>query len=294
LSTADDVSPPEFRPRRYVASLMHGLMILDMFSEDRETISIGEMANELGLHKSSASRLASTLAHAGYLMPVGVQGSYRLGARVGALSQLASQPVDFVATVVPHLRRLTEDTGETGHLAVLKGNDTSTLAVVDGWHTIRMHSWVGKVSPAYVSSMGKALLASLDDEELCSRYGVGDFEQMTSHTIACLDDLLQQVRLIRRRGFGFDNEELEVGMRCISAPILDRSGDTVASISISGPSQRITEERVGEIAEHVRWHAACASRDLGARLAVPSGWPRPPATEPPPLSYLRRRQPIPR
>jgi len=275
--------------RRYVGSVLHGLSILDMFTRERTEISVGEMAAELRLHKSSASRLAATLAYAAYLIPTPVQGTYRLGGRLDALGHLTSHAFDLSALVTPHLARLTEASGETGHMAVLEGLHARTESVTDGWHTIRMHSWAGKVSPAHVSSMGKALLAGLSDEELRTRYAGVAMEPMTERTLTDVDGLVENIRSIRENGYGFDDEELEIGMRCVSAPVVNGMGDIVSSISISGPTQRITTAAVPELAGLVRWHAACASRDLGARTGVPEGWPRPPAAEPPALSYLTRR-----
>lgn len=277
--------------RRYVSSLLHGLMILDMFSRERPEISIGEMALELGLHKSSASRLAATFAHVGYLQPTATKGSYRLGGRIAGLGELMRHSLDLVGTVTPHLERLSEVTGETGHLGVIRGTDATTLVITEGWHTIRMHSWVGKTSPAYVSSMGKALLAGLDDRELRALFEGVEFQVMTDNTVRGIAELLTQVAVVRERGYGVDDEELEIGMRCVSAPIVDSSGTAVASISVSGPSQRMTRDVIPELARHVRWHAALASRALGSVGGVPDGWP-PPPPEPEPLSYLdasRRR-----
>jgi DNA-binding IclR family transcriptional regulator len=279
--------------RRYVSSLLHGLMILDMFSRDRQEISIGEMAVELDLHKSSASRLAATFAHAGYLQPTARKGSYRLGGRIAGLGELMRHSLDLVGTVTPHLERLSAATGETGHLGVIRGTDATTLAVTEGWHTIRMHSWVGKTSPAYVSSMGKALLAGLAEQELQALFEGVEFQVMTENTVRGVHQLERQVAAIRERGHGLDDEELEIGMRCVSAPIADSSGTAVASISVSGPSQRMTLDVIPELAQHVRWHAARASRSLGSVSGVPDGWP-PPPPEPGPLSYLdqARRPPI--
>lgn len=272
--------------RKHGASLSHGLRILDMYSHERPEISIGEMGLELGLHKSMASRLAATLADAGYLRASSTQGSYRLGGRLRALGNLTGEGFDLVQIVLPHLKQLTEVTGETGHLAVLSGSEARTEAVTDGWHTIRMHSWAGKTSPAYASSMGKMLLAALDDNATRELYADHRFQRTTENSLSGIDALLENMHLIRTCGYGFDDEELEIGMRCISAPVVDSTGAVVASISISAPSQRFLKRRVPEIAQHVMWYAAAASRDLGATLSAPKGWPVPPHNVPPPLSYL--------
>lgn len=277
--------------RNLVASVLHGLTILDMYGRDRRTIAIGEMAKHLQLHKSSASRLAATLAAAGYLELDTSAGVYRLGGRLAAVGRLAAEDLDIERVVVPFLEELTWKTGETGHLAILEGKDSRTLAVTDGWHTVRMHSWVGKISPAYCSSMGKALLAGRPDEEVAELYARDAFDQFTKHTVKTVTMLLEDLKELRTKGFGFDDEELEPGLRCISAPIVDGAGAVVASISLSGPAQRLDYDAVAKLSELVRWSAAQASRELGARPTTPSGWAPAPEAEPAPLEWVERVRP---
>lgn len=272
-----------------VGSLKRGLEILDMFTVERTQIGIGEMAIHLGIHKSSASRLAATLAQCGYLRATGSQGVYHLGARLAALGAIATSQIDLVEVVLPHLQLLTNLTGETGHLAVLEGSTTKTIAITDGWHTIRMHTYVGKTNFAHCSSMGKALLSGIDDESLRQRYPSPDLETRTEHTISTVDELLAEIERIRHDGYALDDEELEIGMRCIAAPIYAPDGTIPASISISGPSQRITPDRVEPIRRLVQWAAWQASQSLGA-TAVPEGRPQPSTERPPLLPWVDPEQ----
>ncbi|NKQ57906.1 IclR family transcriptional regulator [Amycolatopsis sp. K13G38] len=267
-----------------ITALRRGLDILDMFRADRRVIGIGEIAVELGIHKSSASRLAATLASSGYLVAASA-GNYTLGPRLAALGSLAASRQDLTAVVTPFLAELVEQTGETGHLAVLDGTTTKTVQVVDGWHTVRMHSWVGKVAPAHCSSMGKALLAGLSDDELSARYPEQGLPSRTRHTIETVPELRQELARIRRTGASLDHEELELGLRCIAAPIFSPEGTVDASISISGPAQRLSRERMNVLARLVRWHAWRASVARGV-LAVPEGWPPAPSEQPPPPDWV--------
>lgn len=265
--------------RGLIGSLTKGLQVLDLFSAEHRELSIGHMAEQLGIHRSSASRIAATLAMSGYLQQVNAPGTYRLGQRLAALGELAGRPAGLTDIIVPHLERLVEITGETGHLAVLRGPDTSTIAVVDGWHTVRMHSYVGKQAPAYVSSMGKALLAGLPESTLQDLFSAVDLLPRTERTIRTFDELEVDLRRLRERGYGVDDEELEQGLRCVSAPVFSPSGAVDASISISGPTQRITPERIPLIGERVRWHAWQASLARGA-TRTPEGWTEAPTAQP--------------
>ena len=269
-----------------ITALRRGLAILDMFGADRRIVGITDIALELDIHKSSASRLAATLASSGYLVATSA-GNYALGPRLAVLGSLAAARQDLSATVTPFLAELVASTGETGHLSVLDGTTAKTVQVVDGWHTVRMHSWVGKLSPAHCSSMGKALLAGLPADELARRYPDPELEVRTDRTIASVDQLSKELDHIRRTGHSIDNEELETGLRCVAAPVFGPDGTADASISISGPAQRLTRDRMAVLARLVRWHAWRASVARGL-LTAPAGWPAPLTAEPPAPDWVDR------
>ena len=254
-----------------VGSLLHGLEILDMFERDRPEIGIGEMAVQLGLHRSTTSRLAATLATAGYLESTGDPGRYRLSGKLAALGELVVADGQAARrAALPYLRELVAEVGETGHLAVLEGAEAVTVEVVDGWQTVRMHSWVGKRSPAHCSSMGKALLAGLPAAELKSRHPDG-LVARTAHTITDLDELERHLAQVRDRGYAVDLEELEEHLCCVAAPVFDRTGAVVASISVSGPAARIHDATIPALVVSVSRAARRISDRLGAP-ATPPGW----------------------
>jgi DNA-binding IclR family transcriptional regulator len=266
-------APGQDRPVRddLVGSLLHGLAILDMFERDRPVISLAEIAEKLGVHRSSASRLAATLAAAGYLQPAGEKGKYRLAGKLAALGALATADTELRRAAFPGLRDLVERHGETGHLAILDGAEAVTVEVVDGWHTVRMHSWVGKRSPAHCSSMGKSLLAGVSPGHLAAIYPEQSLESRTPASISRRGDLERRLADIRAKGYAEDLEELEAGLCCVAAPVFDRTGDVVASISVSGPVSRVNEATIPAIARDVRQTAWQISQRLGAPHHV-SGW----------------------
>ena len=192
-----------------IGSLQHGLQILDMFERERPEIGIGEMAEQLGLHRSTTSRLAATLAAAGYLQPAGEPVRYRLSGRLAALGELAAAGADVRRTALPYLRGLVQELGETGHLGVLEGTEAVTIGVVDGWQTVRMHSWVGKRSPAHCSSMGKALLAGLSAAEFAARYPGRRLAARTDRTITDTRELTTHLAEVRNHGHAVDRQEFE-------------------------------------------------------------------------------------
>jgi DNA-binding IclR family transcriptional regulator len=260
------------RPHRdgTVGALLHGLAILDMFTQERPVIGIAEVARTLGVHRSTASRLAATLATAGYLEVAGEQGRYRLAAKLAVLGEIAATGNELPSIALPLLRELVSRLGETGHLGVLEGTEAVTVAVVDGWQTVRMHSWVGKRSPAHCSSMGKALLAGLGERELLDRYPSPELSTKTPATISSRDELLRCLAEVRTRGYAEDREELEPHLYCVAAPVFGRDGSVVASVSVSGPASRMREPAaIATAAAEVR----STAREISARLGAPADLP---------------------
>ena len=255
-----------------VGALLHGLAVLDLFERGRTVVGVVDIARNLGVHRSTASRLAATLASAGYLEGAGEPGRYRLAPKLATLGEIAAAGADLRRAAAEPLRDLVAQLGETTHLGILEGTEAVTIDVVDGWQTVRMHSWVGKRSPAHCSSMGKALLAELSADEFAARYPGPGLEARTPATITRRDDLRQHLELIRARGYAEDFEELEPHLCCIGAPVFGRDGSAVASISISGPASRLRDPAVLAAAAD----AVCATaRLVSTRLGAPAQPPRP-------------------
>ena len=248
-----------------VAALLHGLAILDLFERDRTVVGVADIARNLGVHRSTASRLAATLASAGYLEAAGEPGRYRLAPKLATLGEIAAVGADLRRAAAEPLRDLVARLGETTHLGILEGTEAVTIDVIDGWQTVRMHSWVGKRSPAHCSSMGKALLAELSPEEFAARYPGPDLEARTPATITSPDELRRHLELTRARGYAADLQELEPHLCCIAAPVSGRDGSVVASISISGPASRLRDPAtLAAAADAVRATARLISTRLGA------------------------------
>jgi DNA-binding IclR family transcriptional regulator len=262
-----------------VNALRHGLEILRMFDDDQQVLGVSQIARGIGVHRSNASRLAASLQAMGFLSRTGDAGQYRLGPELVRLGRLASRDNDLVRQAIGPLRRLVERTGETGHIGVLDGTEAVTIAVVDGWHTVRMHSHVNKRSPAHCSSIGKSLLSGVDDAAVRQLYRNRRLAAKTPHSLRSVAALLRELAEVRAHGYALDTEELEIGLRCVAAPIRDANGAVVASLGLSGPSSRLTEATQAELADPVRQAAREASQALGANPGRSDA--RPPA-EPPP------------
>lgn len=247
-----------------MSALQNGLAVLDMFTRSGQIVTVAEIARELDIHKSTASRIAAMLTASGYLRLSRTGRGYELGARIARLGQLTAGDADIAEVALPHLRALAEKTGETCHLGVLDGPDAVTIAVAEGTHSMRMHAQVGKRSPAYLTAMGKSLLAPHEPESIERRFSDVVFHAPTSHAVRDVEELVTQLETVRERGYAIDDEELEIGLRCVSAPVVDDRGDVVASVTASCAASRVSAARIHQLAADVIRCAGEISAAIGA------------------------------
>jgi DNA-binding IclR family transcriptional regulator len=246
-----------------LGALRKGLAVFDMFDVDRTTVTVVEIARHLNLHKSSASRIAANLMLAGFLTPAPT-GGYRLSAKLTRLGAIAAADTHLTSVSAEHMRALVAEVGETCHVGVLEGNEAVTVALVDGSYSVRLHSWVGKRSLAHSTAMGKVLLSELDDDVLGNLFPDGRLPVRTEHTVDNLADLKAQLAEVRSSGFAFDNEELELGLRCVAAPIRDFEGRIVGALTVAGAASRLTMTGRDYYISKVMASAADISADLGS------------------------------
>jgi len=247
-----------------LGALGHGLAVLDMFDMDRQKITGAEIARHLGIHKSTASRIASNLVLSGYLVPATNGSGFRLSGKLSRLGAIASADTHLTTLSRDHVQALVDDVGETCHVGVLEGHEAVTVVLVDGSYSVRLHSWVGKRNDAHTTAMGKALLAGLSDATIDMLFPKKALPQRTEHTVATVAALKEQLAVIRRHGFALDNEELELGLRCIAAPIIDHSGSVVAALTIAGAASRLTMAKIDSYVAKIKACAAKISTEFGA------------------------------
>ncbi len=186
-------------------------------------------------------------------------GTFRLGAAFVRRTNVAER-------ARPAMRRLMEETGETSNLGIERGGQVMFISQIETNETIRAFFPPGTLSPLHASGIGKALLAHRSPDRLGRLIAAGPLERFTPRTITAPEALARELATIRAQGYAFDDEEKTEGMRCIAAPILDFQGEAVAGISISGPTHRITPDKVGAIGALVRVAAGDVSRSLGAQV----------------------------
>jgi DNA-binding IclR family transcriptional regulator len=247
-------------PPAAVQSVDRALVVLEIIARLGQA-GVTEVATELGVHKSTVSRLIAVLEARGYVEQVSERGKYRLGFAVARLAHAAGQQADLVRTSQPVCDALSVAAGETVNLAVLDRDRIINIVEAIGPAEITLRTWVGQTCPAYATSSGKVLLAGLDPAEVPAR--VADLQRFTDTTVRGIADLQRQLAVVRERGWASVTEELEVGLNAVAAPVLDHLGQVVAALSVSGPSYRLSTDRFDETATATMAAAGEISTRLG-------------------------------
>ncbi len=243
-----------------VQSVDRALTILEVLARVGEA-GVTELAAELDVHKSTAFRLIATLEQHRLVEQSGDRGKYRLGDGVLRLAGATTARLDLVQEARPVCRQLASDTGETVNIAVLSDRSALYLDQVAGSSALQPHNWVGQHIPLHATSNGKVLLSGLDQRRLDEV--LGSLSTYTSHTITKKRELRGELDRVRELGYAVAVDELEVGLTAVAAPIRNSHGDVVASMSVSGPTFRLSADRVDDVARRLVEAAEEVSHRLG-------------------------------
>lgn len=239
--------------------------ILDLLGASDNSLSLAEICQRMELRKSTAHRALMALERTG-LIERAPANRYRLGLKLYDMGSRAIEQVDLRVGARPHLRKLALRVGETVHLGVLHKTRVVYLDKVEPINRrVCLSSRTGTSNPVYCTSMGKAMLAFLPFEEAERVIAAVKFQTFTTKTIDSCEELRGSLERIRRRGYAIDDEELEVGTRCVGAPIVDEAGRAIAAVSISGATSRLAAHCVPGTAEHVLRCAQEISTALAAQ-----------------------------
>ena len=253
-----------------VRALERALDILDAFDIATPELTISKLAERTGLPKSTLIRLVSILVERRYLERSSESESVRIGVRAFEVGSIYIQSTSLEAEARPILARLAEKTGQTANLGILDGRDVVHLAVVAPDRPLRYWATIGKREEAHYTGLGKVLMAALDEDELAHFLSAGPFVRKTAKTLVDPVELRAEVERTRERGYGFDDEESNLGIFCIAAPIFNHHGTVAAAISISGGKAEFTDQSMPNYVDAVRRAADDISRRLGGSSRPPS------------------------
>ena len=252
-----------------VQSLTRGLNILEALARAEGGLTLTDVSQRVDLPPSTTHRLLATLDRMGYVYQAGELGRWYIGLQAFAVGSTFLASRDFVAQSHPHMRRLMEQSGETANLAILDGTEAVFIDQVQCREMMRTIVKLGSRVPLHASGVGKALFASLPDEQIDAILKVKGIPRITEHTITSPETMWAALRVIRQRGWSFDDEEHALGTRCVAASVYDEHAEPLGAISLAGPSTRLPDERIRQLGPVVAHAAEELTKRFGGR------WPHP-------------------
>ncbi|MQA09212.1 MAG: helix-turn-helix domain-containing protein [Pseudonocardiaceae bacterium] len=241
-------------------SVDRAVTILELLARNGET-GITEIAGELGVHKSTASRLVSVLEARGLVEQLGERGKYAIGFGIVRLAGAATERMDLPRLGRPFCESLAGELGETVNIAIRDFDVAINISQTRGTASVTTHNWVGQRTPLHATSSGKVLLAHApptDQDELLSE----TLERYTTRTITDPNELRAMFDAIVRDCYATSYEELELGLNAAAVAVHDQDGSVIAALSASGPSYRFSRRRVREVVGAM----TVAAKELSAQL----------------------------
>ncbi|MEZ4484924.1 MAG: IclR family transcriptional regulator, partial [Syntrophotaleaceae bacterium] len=228
-----------------IQAVSHALDLLEQFhGDDVDELGVTELSKRLKLHKNNVFRLLATLESWGYIEQNKATENYRLGLKSLELGQTFIKKMGLLHQAKPVLEELVEACNETSYVAIFKDGYIVYLDVVETRLTVRVVSRVGTRLPSHCTAAGKVHLAHMSDEELESCLPGQELEAYTPHSITDRELLKKDLTKVLEQGYALDIEELDIGVRCVAAPIRDYTRRIVGALSISGPATRFSDERL--------------------------------------------------
>ena len=257
------------KPPYKVQVLDRAINILEFIGKQSSgEAGLPELSAAMKLHKTTTHRIAHVLESRGLLRRGLDSNRYRLGLHLYDLGCQALDHVNIRDEARPLMTRVAFDVGETVHLALLDRAEVLYIERVEAQRSLTMGSKLGARNPVYCTALGKAMLAYLPENEVDQILAASRMEARTRNTITNVLALKRELERIRDREFAIDDEEIEDGVRCIAAPILNANNRAVAALSVSGPSSRITPDRFQLIGKTMLKTAQELSTRIGRQAPV--------------------------
>jgi DNA-binding IclR family transcriptional regulator len=238
------------------AAVERAFAILELLDSSKRGWNISEMSRKLSIPKSTTHVLVLTLERLGYIRRHRSSRRYQLSLKIFGLGRDVLRTMPLPELSLPHLRWLVEETKLTAHLGILERNHVVFIQKVDGPGMIKFDTYIGKRSELHCTSLGKSLLAYQSEELLQGLLSHYSFHRFTDKTIASWEAFRKELSKTRQLGYSMDDEEEELGVRCLASPILTSSGETLAAISVTGTTSQIQAQDVKKVGALVRQAAA--------------------------------------
>jgi DNA-binding IclR family transcriptional regulator len=251
--------------RKKIASVQKAIDILNLFNSDIPEMGNKEIAIKLNIPTGTVSGLIYTLKANHYLDQNPENQKYRLGLKLLDRASVLLDQIDIRKLAYPQLKELSKWSGESVNLAVLDEGEIVYIERLHSAHPLGINYELGRTEPIHSTALGKAIVAHLPQNEIAALLNDYNFFSVTRNTIIDKHKFEDELAAIRERGYSLDDEENEIGGRCVSAPILDKKSYPIAAISVSIPIHRIPDKRIKEYGKKLLEATRAVSRIIGFR-----------------------------
>jgi len=248
---------------KYVQTLERSLDILEVLAQSEEPLGVTEIGNRISLHKSTVHRILQTLCYRGYVEKEKNNDRYHLGIKIIELGTRFLNDLEIRNVAAPFLARLAKSFDEVVHLVLPDDGEVVYIDKRESSQVVSMRSKVGRRAPMHCTAVGKAILSTLPEDEVRQILKAKGMPRFTPNTITDPEELLKQLREIRKTKISIEEEENEIGIVCIGTPLFDYSGRAIAAISVSAPASRIREKGIARIGEELRRAGEEISAQMG-------------------------------
>ncbi len=245
-----------------VQALDRGLALLGIIAQ-ADGLSLTSIAQRAGIAASTAHRILATLKAAGFVQCDDARGGYLIGAKAFKVGSAFLRNRKLVDVGRSTIRELMQASGETASMGIENDGYVVFVAQLESHHPIRAFHRPGARGALHASSLGKAIMAALPEKSVTQILHRVGMKKFTDRTIVDPQALLTELALVRKRGWAIDDQERAEGMRCVGAPVFNEYGEVVGALSVSGPTVRVTEERLGELGPLVKRAAADLTERIG-------------------------------
>ncbi len=249
-------------------TLGRALMLLERLAESSSGVSLGDLSLQLGMPAATVHRLLNTFEDHDFVEHDEDLGLWFVGVRAFVVGNAFVNRRDFVSRARPFMRTLMEQCGETVNLGIIDDGEAVFISQVESREMMRMVVNLGSRSPVHASGVGKAILAHMSEADLTAILEKRGLQRFTDRTIDTASSLRTEMNRIREQGYALDDEEHAIGLRCVAAPIFDENSKAICAISLSGPTARIGDDRLGELGWAVRQTSEQITRALGGLIPV--------------------------
>jgi len=245
-----------------VRAVERALQILECFDDRHPERGVSEISEEIGLHKATTHRILTTLMNYGYIERAADGQKYQLGLRLSELGFKVVRRMDLRKEALPLIENLLEKLDETCDLSVYDHGQVFYLDVLQSRHAVTVAATPGQRLPVHCTASGKLFLAYLPSEMVQQAF-TGQLHSYTPKTITSPQLLRSQLEIIRQQGYSVDDQEFELGLWAVAAPILNRKGEILAAVSVLSPTSRLNPERSQAIIQELTEITRQISRRIG-------------------------------